>query len=228
MIAIVDGDILAYKIGFGCEDYKQEYAINKLAEYLEELVFINANCDDAVGYLTGSNNYRDKIAKTQSYKGHRKSGKPKHLPILREYMEKAWGFEVQENQEADDAIGIKAYEMNEQDYVICTIDKDLDNIRGWHYNFQRNDLYYLSEKETIKHFYKQLLTGDRTDNIPGLKGIGDKTAEKILADLEDEKDLYNAVLEEYKYNREYLLEQGQLLWIRKKKDQMWTLPEYIE
>ena len=66
MIAIVDGDILAYKIGFGCEDYKQEYAINKLAEYLEELVFINANCDDAVGYLTGSNNYRDKIAKTQS------------------------------------------------------------------------------------------------------------------------------------------------------------------
>jgi len=118
--------------------------------------------------------------------------------------------------------------MNEQDYVICTIDKDLDNIRGWHYNFQRNDLYYLSEKETIKHFYKQLLTGDRTDNIPGLKGIGDKRAEKILADLEDEKDLYNAVLEEYKYNREYLLEQGQLLWIRKQKDQMWTLPEYIE
>ena len=143
-------------------------------------------------------------------------------------MEKAWGFEVQENQEADDAIGIKAYEMNEQDYVICTIDKDLDNIRGWHYNFQRNDLYYLSEKETIKHFYKQLLTGDRTDNIPGLKGIGDKTAEKILTDLEDEKDLYNAVLEEYKYNREYLLEQGQLLWIRKQKNQMWTLPEYIE
>ena len=45
---------------------------------------------------------------------------------------------------------------------------------------------------------------------------------------EDEKDLYKAVLEEYKYNREYLLEQGQLLWIRKKKDKMWTLPEYIE
>jgi 5'-3' exonuclease len=69
------------------------------------------------------------------------------------------------------------------------------------------------------------LTGDRTDNIPGIKGIGDKKADKILDGLEEEEDLYRAVLEVYKYNRDYLLEQGRLLWIRRKKEELWMLPE---
>ena len=223
--AIVDGDILAYRIGYGCNDYSEGIAIKKLSQFLEELVYINTNCDDAIGYLTGKTNFRDDIAVTQKYKGHRKQEKPRHLNILREYMIKAWDFEVQEGQEADDAIGIKAYEMDEKECVICTIDKDLDIIRGWHYNFHHNTLYYISEQEAIKHFYKQLLTGDRTDNIRGLEGIGNKKAEKILKDLTKEKELYKAVLEKYDNNKEYLLEQGRLLWIRKKKNQLWKLPK---
>ena len=86
-------------------------------------------------------------------------------------------------------------------------------------------MYYVKEEEAIKNFYKQLLTGDRTDNIPGIKGIGDKKADKILDGLEEEEDLYRAVLEVYKYNRDYLLEQGRLLWIRRKKEELWMLPE---
>ena len=84
---------------------------------------------------------------------------------------------------------------------------------------------YIEEQEAIKHFYKQLLTGDRTDNIRGLEGIGNKKAEKILKGLTKEKELYKAVLEKYNNNKEYLLEQGRLLWIRKKKNQLWKLPK---
>ena len=226
MIALVDGDILTYRVGFGCEDSNERIAIAKLAEYLEDLVFIHANCEKARGYLTGRSNYRDDIAKTQTYKGHRLGiAKPKHFDLMREYMEKAWGFEMQEGQEADDAIGIEAYKLDPRDYVICSIDKDLNNLRGWHYNFHKNEMYYVKEEEAIKNFYKQLLTGDRTDNIPGIKGIGDKKADKILDGLEEEEDLYRAVLEVYKYNRDYLLEQGRLLWIRRKKEELWMLPE---
>ena len=226
MIALVDGDILTYRVGFGCEDFSEHIAVVKLAEYLEDLVFIHANCEKARGYLTGKSNYRDDIAKTQTYKGHRLGvAKPKHFDLMREYMEKAWGFEMQEGQEADDAIGIEAYKLDPRDYVICSIDKDLNNLRGWHYNFHKNEMYYVKEEEAIKNFYKQLLTGDRTDNIPGIKGIGDKKADKILDGLEDEEDLYRAVLEVYKYNRDYLLEQGRLLWIRRKKEELWMLPE---
>jgi 5'-3' exonuclease len=136
----------------------------------------------------------------------------------------AWAFSVQETQEADDAIGIRAYSLGENDYIICSIDKDLDNLRGHHYNFVKNEHYYIAESQAIKNFYRQLLTGDRTDNIPGLAGIGPKKAEKILQDCETEQELYKAVLEAYKGDIDYLTEQGQLLWIRRKDNELWIPP----
>ena len=137
----------------------------------------------------------------------------------------AWAFSVQENQEADDAIGIRAYSLGENDYIICSIDKDLDNLRGHHYNFVKNERYYITESQAIKNFYRQLLTGDRTDNIPGLAGIGPKKAEKILKDCNTEEELYKAVLKAYKDDVDYLTEQGQLLWIRRKENELWEPPK---
>jgi 5'-3' exonuclease len=69
-----------------------------------------------------------------------------------------------------------------------------------------------------------LLTGDGVDNIPGLKGIGPKKAAKILKDCVTEQELYKAVLEAYDGNVEYLTEQGQLLWLRREKGQLWQPP----
>ncbi len=60
-----------------------------------------------------------------------------------------------------------------------SIDKDLDMIRGWHYNFIKDKKYFIDDQQAIKHFYTQILTGDRVDNIIGLRGIGPKKAEKI-------------------------------------------------
>jgi len=136
----------------------------------------------------------------------------------------AWAFSVQETQEADDAIGIRAYSMGEEDYIICSIDKDLDNLRGKHYNFVKNEAYYVTEEQAIKNFYRQLLTGDRVDNIPGLSGIGPKKAEKILEGCVTEEELFKAVSQAYKGDLDYLTEQGQLLWIRRKDGELWTPP----
>jgi hypothetical protein len=225
VIALVDADIVAYRIAFGCNDDSEKAAIKKTSEFLEELLFTYTDAQDCEGYLTGSGNYRFDIAKTAPYKGTRLSEKPKHLGIIREYMISAWAFSVQDQQEADDAIGIRAYTLGEEDYVICSIDKDLNNLRGKHYNFVKNEAYYVTEEQAIKNFYLQLLTGDRVDNIPGLSGIGPKKAEKILEDCVTEKELYSAVLKAYDGNVEYLIEQGQLLWIRRKENEFWTPPK---
>jgi DNA polymerase-1 len=136
----------------------------------------------------------------------------------------AWAFSVQEYQEADDAIGIRAYSLGEEDYVICSIDKDLDNIRGKHYNFVKNEHYNITEEVAIKNFYRQVLTGDRVDNVPGLAGIGPKKADKILKDCSTEEDLYKAVLEAYDGNVELMTEMAQLLWIRRKEGELWQPP----
>lgn len=224
MIALVDADVVAYRIAFGCNDEPEKVAIAKAAEFLEDLVFTFANADDCEGYLTGKDNYRHEIAKTVPYKANRVAEKPKHLGIIREYMISAWAFSVQEKQEADDAISIRAYALGEEDYIICSIDKDLDNVRGWHYNFGKNERYFVKEEEAIKNFYRQVLTGDRVDNVPGLPGIGPKKAEKILQDCCTEEELYKAVLEAYKGDVSLLTEQAQLLWLRRKEGELWQPP----
>lgn len=222
MLALIDADIVCYRIGFASEDVSEKICLARCAEFMEELV-MKPWVGDYQGFLTGSNNFRKDIAVTSPYKGNRTQSKPKHYELIREYLNKAWACEVIEGQEADDAIGIRAYEMEDvEDYVIMSIDKDLNMIRGWHYNFIKDEKYLVNDQEAIKHFYTQILTGDRVDNIVGLKGVGPKKAEKILQDCVTEADMYKAVLEAYDNDEKRVLENGQLLWIRRKENQIWS------
>ena len=224
MKALIDGDILVYRVGFASQDTTDKLAIARMAEFLEELVML-PEVGDYQGYLTGSSNYRNEIAKTAPYKGNRKGERPIHYDLLREYLTKAWSFEMIEEQEADDAIGIAAYSHDDpEDYLIMSIDKDLDMLRGWHYNFVKREKYYIDEFDGIKNFYRQILTGDRVDNIVGLRGIGPKKADKILDECITEVDMYLAVLKAYDNDNERVLENGQLLWIRRKDKQIWLPP----
>ena len=223
MKALIDGDILVYRIGFASEDEPESIAMARCSEFIEDLILFNG-FGEYQGYLTGKTNFRNEIAVTAPYKGNRKSAKPKHYQLLRDYMESAWDFTMIEDQEADDAIGIAAYEMEVGEYCICSIDKDLDMLRGDHYNFVKDERYFITEEEGIKNFYKQLLMGDRVDNIIGIKGIGTVKAERLLKECKNENEMYLAILEAYDGNAERVLENGRLLWIRRQHNQLWTPP----
>ena len=221
--ALIDGDILVYRIGFASEDEPESIALARCGEFIEDMLLFN-NFDKYQGYLTGKKNFRTEVAITAPYKGNRKAAKPKHYERLREYMQQAWGFVMIEDQEADDAIGIAAYEMEVGEYCICSIDKDLDMLRGDHYNFVKDNFYFVTEEEGIKNFYKQMLVGDRVDNIIGVKGIGPVKAERLLKECKTEKEMYLTILEAYKDDDKRVLENGQLLWIRREPNQMWHPP----
>jgi hypothetical protein len=223
MKALIDGDILVYRIGFASENEPESIAMARCSEFIEDLILFNG-FGEYQGYLTGKTNFRNEIAVTAPYKGNRKSAKPKHYQLLRDYMESAWSFTMIEDQEADDAIGIAAYEMEVGEYCICSIDKDLDMLRGDHYNFVKDERYFITEEEGIKNFYKQLLMGDRVDNIIGIKGIGTVKAERLLKECKNENEMYLAILEAYDGNAERVLENGRLLWIRRQPNQLWTPP----
>ena len=223
MKALIDGDILVYRIGFASENETESIAMARCSEFIEDLILFNG-FGEYQGYLTGKKNFRNEIAVTAPYKGNRKSAKPKHYQLLRDYMESAWAFTMIEDQEADDAIGIAAYEMEVGEYCICSIDKDLDMLRGDHYNFVKDERYFITEEEGIKNFYKQLLMGDRVDNIIGIKGIGTVKAERLLKECKNENEMYLAILEAYDGNAERVLENGRLLWIRRQHNQLWTPP----
>jgi hypothetical protein len=223
MKALVDADLLVYRFGFASEGDPAEFALARLSEFLDNLS-LGDGIDEVWGYLTGKGNFRKEIAVTAPYKGNRVAPKPYHFQLLREYMERAWGFEVIEGMEADDAIGIEAYRNEPDETLIVSIDKDLNMIRGHHFNFVKEERYYVTEEEAIRNFYLQILTGDKVDNIIGLAGIGPVKSKKLLVDCNNELEMYEAVLKAYDGDEARVLENARLLWILREEKQVWQPP----
>ena len=103
-------------------------------------------------------------------------------------------------------------------------------IPGMHYNIDKEEVIQISTEQAWRNFYGQMLTGDSTDNIPGLYGVGKITAKKILSEISDPHLMQKAVKHWYKKCypelsndklREIFLEIGTLLWIRRKEDEIW-------
>lgn len=188
--------------------------------------------DDLIMYLSGDTNYRDGVATIKPYKGNRKdTHKPVHGPAIREYMKERYDVVVSEDEEADDIVGYSHYAMYLRDAhssVICTVDKDIDMIPGMHYNFIKGESYYVDDDQADRYFYMQLLTGDATDNIPGLPKVGPKTAAKMLKGVEGVTDMYKvartAYMGAYDDGLGALIENARLLWIRREADQWWQPP----
>lgn len=222
--ALVDADLLVYRVGYATELESEVDAKNTLIEMLTTIVYERLQCSGFTAYISGKGNFRYDIAKTVPYKGNRvDKEKPKHYLALRKHLERA-GAIVSDGEEADDAIGIAS---TGADCWLVHVDKDLNQLPGWHYNPVKDDEYYVTEFEGIRSFYTQLLTGDRVDNVQGLKGIGPVKASKILDKCKDEQQLYKAVQDAYDNHNEAperVLENGQLLWLRREKNQIWTPP----
>lgn len=214
-----------------------------------EAILSELAVNDYCAYLTGRGNYRESLATIKPYKGHRPE-KPVYLPLVRDYLVQVWGAKIVDDMEADDMLGIEQCQ-NPGNTIICSIDKDLDMIPGLHYNFVKNEKYFISEVTGIRNFYKQMLTGDTTDNIPGLYHLTRKKCTKDvlggLDDLTSESAMFTYVWDMYEAGllprtgadspmhksdasltapqlEDYLLEIGRLLWIRRTPNELWTFP----
>lgn len=226
MIGLVDADILTYQIGFGAEGDSEKNALNTLDGFICDLMLLGLpDVVDFEFFLTGKEppNFRIDVAVTQPYKGNRSSPKPQHFQALRDRLEKYWGATVSKGEEADDLISKRMTELG--DKCICiSIDKDLDTVQGWHYNFRKAKLYYVGEDMALYNFYHQLLTGDRVDNIRGVQGIGPKKADKILEGLTSEDEMWSACVEAHG-SRERAIEDAILLHVRRKDNEIWLPPD---
>ena len=222
MHVLIDGDIIGYRIGFSTEEESEKIVISRVATFVETMLWEDLDAETYQGYLTGSGNFRNEIAITAPYKGNRSAPKPKHLQLIRDYLVSAWDFKVSEGQEADDSIAI-AHVENEYKSIIASIDKDFLQLRGNHWNFVKKEMTVVSEEEALKNFYRQVLTGDRVDNIIGLKGIGPVKADKILRECESAAEMYSACVQAYG-STERVIENCRLLWLRREANQLWQPP----
>ena len=222
MIALIDGDILCYRIGFATQEESESVAIRTMASFLEEMLMFDLDCSEWITYLTGSTNYRHDYAVTAPYKGNRKGEKPTHHGLLRTYLETGWNGIVTDGSEADDAIATACTEYMD-DSIIVSLDKDFDQVQGWHYNFVKKEKYYVTAEEGLLNFYMQFLVGDRIDNIIGVKGIGPVKARKLL-EGKTAHEMFEICVEELG-SRERAIENGILLYLQRTQDEIWSPPD---
>lgn len=222
-----------YDPNYSIIEERIESSINKIVE--------NTHATEYIVYLTEEGektNFRKELATIQPYKGHRTQPKPNMYYDARKILVNIYGAKVSSGQEADDDIGIRHYQSfvfskkspeNQIQTVFCSRDKDRLTIPGLSYDPFTSTLRYISELAADYYFYKQILTGDTADNIPGIKGVGETRAFNILQKLDNSDDMYQAVLKVYKDTygdkaEKILLEVGRLLRIRRWENEIWELP----
>jgi len=192
-------------------------------------------------FLTADSLFREDVMPT--YKKSREGvRKPTHLKACKRHLEKQYGAETLVGYEADDLMAIYATELGQKDCIIMSLDKDLDQIPGEHYNFVKCQKYTVSNKQARHNFWTQVLMGDNTDDIPGLHGVGPKTAEKILEDClgKDDHTYYKKVVATYiartkrkddESDKDFLTRcimdvgmNARLLWLCREPEQLWDVP----
>lgn len=239
MKALLDGDILAYRCAAASEEADEEICLLRLDRAVREVLYVTES-DTYEVFLSGEDNFRYKIF--PEYKAHRKDVvKPKWLQQCREYLVTNWNARMAHGCETDDMLGIEQTRHNSAYHsmllegqqegcnqsVICSIDKDLLQIPGKHYNFVKNEFTEVSEFAGLRSFYHQLLMGDMgSDGIPGVVDIGKKKANKFLEGCETEQELFDTCRNIYN-NDALMYTYGACLWLWRREGDIWNIDNLI-
>lgn len=160
--------------------------------------------------------------------------KPYHYQLIRNYLVEYHDAIIVEGMEADDMLTIQASKVGRISTIV-TRDKDLFQACCDVYRADRKTMYrykkewgslgklFLTDKGKLygrcrAWFFAQLLLGDGIDNIPGVRGYGDKTTYKLLKDCKAEQDYFDKTWEVYQEKFEAnaknrYLEVAALLWM---------------
>jgi hypothetical protein len=196
--------------------------------------------------LSGPDNFRYKVAKLKPYKGNRlEDAKPHHYQAIRNYLSQDWDAKVIHGREADDECSILAHQLwDKKDYdgfAIATIDKDLDQIPGHHYDYAKHVWYFVGDTYAKEFFWRQCLSGDATDNIGGVHKLGSKGAEKLVRGYCDNKlsdeDIWQEIVLQYEDSKkkagcsyvsvpshEVALETARLVYMQQHEGELWNPP----
>lgn len=209
-IALIDADKMKYLVAHSMYGKIVEeglpYSISMLNEtinfYLDRDIFNNFEAKSYIFCFSAPSKqvFRNHIAQESEYKGNRGKSEDKtfydqkyeDMAYVYEYINSRYQALLVKDLEADDLLSML---QNEHTFIYSN-DKDLKQVPGFHFDLQRRVLYYVSEEEGMQMLLKQCLTGDTTDSIPGLKGIGPVKAEKICGDQEPNQ-MFLSVINEY-------------------------------
>lgn len=238
---LIDGDIIAYRCAATAENQPEEIALYRVEDLMNRIIH-ETSARNQKTFLSGANNFRYEIY--PEYKAHRKDKpKPMHLSRCLQYLVEHWNATITDGIEADDALGIAQTDL---DTCISSIDKDLLQIPGHHYNFVRQERIFISPFDGLRKFYGQVIAGDGADNIPSYDGKIRQQVPKFiqrlidpLMDMTEEEEMYNHCLDVYgnfselefddaKYVKEVMHRNAKCLYVMRKENDFWLAPHERE
>lgn len=212
---LIDGNSIAYRAFFALPLLNNDKGIHTNAVYGFTMMLMRILEDEQpthimVAFDAGKTTFRHKTF--SEYKGGREKTPPElseQFPVIRELLD-AYGIKRYEleNYEADDIIGTLSLEAEKEGFEVKIIsgDKDLTQLSSEHttVGITRKGITDIEEytPEHIKEKYgltpEQIidmkgLMGDPSDNIPGVPGVGEKTAIKLLSEFQTVEQLLNSI-----------------------------------
>nr|WP_276515422.1 DNA polymerase I [Staphylococcus lugdunensis] len=213
-LVLIDGNSLSFRAFYALPLLSNKAGIHTNAIYgfamlLEKILKEEQPNHFLVAFDAGKTTFRHE--KYSEYKGGRQSTPPElseQFPYIRQLLD-AYHIKYYEleNYEADDIIGTlsKQAEASGLETIIITGDRDLTQLATDHVT-----IYYTKKGVTdVDHYTpeyiaekyngllpKQIidmkgLMGDTSDNIPGVAGVGEKTAIKLLNQFHSVEGVYN-------------------------------------
>lgn len=213
-LVLIDGNSLSFRAFYALPLLSNKAGIHTNAIYgfamlLEKILKEEQPNHFLVAFDAGKTTFRHE--KYSEYKGGRQSTPPElseQFPYIRQLLD-AYHIKYYEleNYEADDIIGTlsKQAEASGIETIIITGDRDLTQLATDHVT-----IYYTKKGVTdVDHYTpefiaekyngllpKQIidmkgLMGDTSDNIPGVAGVGEKTAIKLLNQFHSVEGVYN-------------------------------------
>ena len=190
--ALIDADILAYRMAAWC----QANQIDAL-EGRDHVISVGVDWSKAVGadhtvmVLSHPTEKSFRYQVLPTYKHNRKDAVP---PEFRRLFEQVLRDEFRsierQGLEADDLLGVMMTNGKVEDPICISIDKDLLQIPGEHFNPVKGERTTITPELGLWKFHLQWLTGDPTDGYGGVAGIGPKKAEGILAPFWEDDGTY--------------------------------------
>ncbi|MBM3399810.1 MAG: DNA polymerase I, partial [Bacteroidetes bacterium] len=185
-----------------------------------------------IGVVFDTDKPTDRHIEYENYKAHREE-MPEDLRLSLPYIQRIIeGFNIpvitHDGYEADDIIGTFALQAADRnfDVFMMTPDKDFGQLVGEHVFIYKpgrmgNPDEVLGVPEVLKKWEVERvgqvidilgLWGDAVDNIPGVPGVGEKTAKKLIQEfgsiekiLANTDQLKGAIKEKFENNREQAL-----------------------
>ncbi|WP_036688096.1 DNA polymerase I [Paucisalibacillus globulus] len=216
-LVLIDGNSITYRAFFALPLLNNDKGVYTNAVYgfttmLLRILEEQKPTHLLVAFDAGKTTFRHSTFK--EYKGGRQKTPPElseQFPLVRELLD---AFNIRhyelENYEADDIIGTLSKQGNEKEFEVAVISGDKDMLQLISNQVTVNvtkkgisevEAYtpdYLLEKMEVtpdQIIDLKALMGDSSDNIPGVPGVGEKTATKLLKEYKTLDNIY-AHLEE--------------------------------